>query len=79
MKKIEKLFKKINKRDRERLLVLTEKLISKNTERLNIKKITDSDLYRLRSGKFRIIFHHEKEKIIIDSIKLRTEKTYRNI
>ncbi|MBU1045683.1 type II toxin-antitoxin system RelE/ParE family toxin [Patescibacteria group bacterium] len=79
MKGIEKLLKKINKQDRQRLLGVTEKLIQGEEKGLNIRKVTDSDFYRLRSGRFRIIFHYDKKEIIIDSIKLRDKNTYRRL
>ena len=79
MEKIEKLLKKVSKKDRQRLLSVLEKLIDKREKGLNIKKIKDSDFCRLRTGRFRIIFHYEKKEVIIDSIKLRSEKTYRKL
>ena len=79
MKKIEKLFKKISKVDRGRLLNIIETLISKDISSFNIKKVTDTDFFRLKSGRFRIIFHYEKKVLIIDSIKIRNEKTYKRL
>ena len=76
MDKIEKLLRKISEKDRERLLVIVEKLIRGNTKGLNIQKVKNTDFYRLRSGRFRIIFHYEDKRIIIDSIKLRNKNTY---
>ena len=79
MDAIEKLLRKIIRQDRQRLLDITEKLIHGEIKGLNIKKITNSDFYRLRSGRFRIIFHYEKKEVIIDSIKLRDKNTYRRL
>ena len=79
MDKIEKLLRKINKKERQRLLDIIKKLIKKCTKDLNIRKIKNTDFYRLRSGRFRIIFHFDKKEIFIDSIKLRDEKTYKKI
>ena len=76
MDKIEKLLRKIAEKDRQRLLILVERLASGETKGLLIKRITDSDLYRLRSGRFRVILHYEGREVIIDSIKLRNESTY---
>jgi len=77
VEKIEKLFRKISKEDRKRLLEIVEKLLSRQREGLNIRKVKDSDFYRLRKGRFRIIFHYSQEEIIIDSIKLRNKNTYK--
>jgi len=77
MDKIQKLLRKISKRDREKLLELVERLLGGDKQGLNIKKVINSEFYRLRSGRFRIIFHKEDKNIIIDSIRLRNEKTYK--
>lgn len=79
MNRIEKLLRKISKGDRERLLNVTERLMHGETAGLDIKKIVGTDLSRLRSGRFRIIFHLEGEEPVIDSVKLRNEATYRRI
>lgn len=79
MKKIEKLLRKIEKKDRIKLLEAIERLIQGKRQGLNIKKLTNSNFYRLRSGHFRIIFHYFKKEIIIDSIKLKKEDTYKNL
>ena len=78
MDKIEKLLRKISKKDRTALQFLIEELLG-GGKNLNTKKLQDSDFYRLRKGKFRIIFHYNRKKeIIIDSIKLRRENTYKS-
>lgn len=76
MDKIKKLLMKISRGDRSKLLETVEKLIS-GDKKLNIKKIKNTDFYRVRYGKFRIIYHREKTEVIIDSIKMRNEKTYK--
>ncbi|RLC38656.1 hypothetical protein DRH27_01700 [Candidatus Falkowbacteria bacterium] len=78
MNKIEKLLRKISKNERTKLLSLVV-FILKNDRKLNIVKIKNTDFYRVRHGKFRIIFHKEDKKIIIDSIKLRNKNTYKNL
>ena len=78
MDKIEKLFKKISLSDREALLKLTERLLV-GDRALAIIKLKNSDFYRARQGNFRIIFHKDKGDVIIDSIKLRDEKTYKKL
>ena len=78
MNKIEKLLKKISKKDREALLLLIEK-ITKEYPDLEPVKIKNTDFLRVRHGKFRIIFHKEDGTIIIDSIRIRSESTYENL
>ena len=79
MDKIEKLLRKISQKSREQLLLVISKLLSGQKAGLNIKKLKGTDFFRLRSGRFRIIFHYEdnSKEIIIDSIKLRDENTYK--
>lgn len=79
MNLIEKLLRKISRKDRERLLHLVHRLGNNQLKGLTIQKLQGTDFYRVRSGRFRIIFHrddHTKE-VIIDSIRLRREDTYK--
>ncbi|MCX6799606.1 MAG: hypothetical protein NT091_00460 [Candidatus Falkowbacteria bacterium] len=78
MDKIEKLFRKISLKNRKLLLSVIEKLLSSDRNNLDIKKIKNTDFYRLRSGRFRIIFHNNEDgQVIIDSIKCKDENTYK--
>ena len=78
MDRIEKLFKKISQKERTILVSLINDLL--NRKRLSgIKKLKGSEFYRLKKGKLRIIFHYDSSKnIIIDSIRLRRENTYKD-
>jgi mRNA-degrading endonuclease RelE of RelBE toxin-antitoxin system len=78
MNKIEKLLRKISEKDRKKLVDLISE-ISQNNKSLKIIKIKNTDFFRIRCGNFRIIFHKEKEEIIIDSIKLRNKNTYKDL
>jgi len=77
MDKIAKLLKKISPRDRDIILSLVQKLMA-NDKSLKFIKLKNSDFYRLRHGNLRIIFHKDNG-IIIDSIKLRNDNTYKNL
>lgn len=77
MDNIEKLFRKISAEERLLLSEISKKLIGGETLGLQIKKLSGSDFYRLRKGIFRIIFHYENKVPVIDSIRLKNEKTYR--
>ena len=79
MDKIEKLLKKINQKDRQRIFKLIDDLVQGQKEGLDIIKIKNSDFYRLKTGDFRIIFHYENGEVVIDAIKLRNEKTYKKL
>jgi len=78
MRKIEKLLDKLNKKERVSLLEAIKNLFSETTEHLDVKKIKSTNFYRLRTGRFRIIFHRNGEKIIVDDVRIRNEKTYKN-
>ena len=78
MDKIEKLFRRISKKDRIALTALIKAALNKD-KNLDIKKLQDSDFYRIRKGNFRIIFHYDScKEVIIDSIRLRREDTYKD-
>lgn len=77
MNKIEKLFRKISASDRKALLQAIQELIQ-NPHMAGVKKLSGSDFYRYRKGNFRVIFHIENKKVVIDNIGLRSEKTYRD-
>lgn len=81
MNKIEKLLRKIGKKDRRRLLEIINLLLAGKTAPLNIQKIKNSDFYKVRKGRFRIIFHYEQKTkdIVVDSIRLRNESTYKSL
>ena len=78
MNKIEKLFNKISKKERLALLSVVEEILTgKDISYLKPIKLKGLDLYRIRKGDFRIIFHKENNDFVIDSIKLRDENTYK--
>ena len=76
----EKLFRKISKSERALLNKLSDELqIPALRKKMSVTKLEGSDFFRVRKGRFRIIFHFEKDEVIIDSIRLRNEKTYRDL
>ncbi len=79
MRDIEKLLRKISKKERQALLVIVDILLGGNHKGLAIKKLKGSDFYRLRKGVFRIIFHYtEHGDVVTDSIRLRKEDMYKD-
>mgnify|MGYP001579195472 CR=1 FL=1 len=79
MDKIEKLFRRLSPKDRAFLRATIDALHDGEKKGLQIKKLAGSDFHRLRKGIFRIIFHYDKaHTVIIDSIRIRSEKTYRD-
>lgn len=77
MNDIEKLLRKASPHERD-LLIETLRLLRKGeTETFRIEKLSGSDFYKTRKGNFRFVFHYESDAIIIDTVRLRNEKTYR--
>ena len=79
MNETEKLFRKINKKDRLALREDISLLLLGKHKSINIKKLQGSDFSRLRKGKFRIIFHYkESGEVIIDAVRIKGEDTYKD-
>lgn len=79
MRELEKLLRKISKKDQLALREEMSLLVQKKHQLLNIKKIQGSDFYRSRKGNFRIIFHYDQSlKVIIDAVRLKGEDTYKD-
>ena len=80
MDQIKKLLRKVSHTDRKRLLEIVEKLQRGDLKVLRAKKVQGTEFYRIRSGRFCIIFHHNKKtgSAIVDSIRMRNEGTYKD-
>jgi len=78
MNELEKLFKKLSPKDRVKLLQYAQELQS-TPETFSIIKLKNSDFYRTRKGRWRFIFHYVGDTVVIDNIRLRDEKTYRDV
>ena len=78
MNETEKLLRRISKRERDELLSIIDSLDNEHERKLlQPIKLKGSDLYRVRKGKFRIIFHLERGVAITDAVRFRNEKTYK--
>ncbi len=78
MQEIEKLFRKISKKDRQSLRENISLLMQKKHKGFDIKKLQGSSFFRMRTGVFRIIFHYGEGEVVIDSVRLRNENTYKD-
>tara|TARA_B100000745_G_scaffold293132_1_gene234735 strand:+ start:1537 stop:1773 length:237 start_codon:yes stop_codon:yes gene_type:complete len=78
MDELTKLFRKLTPKERKQLLEYSKQL-GQSTNSFNVKKLKGSDFYRARKGRWRFIFHYVGKDIVIDSIRLRDEKTYKDI
>ena len=77
MNDIEKLLRKVHPHDKVVLLETLHVLRHGELERFRVEKVTDSDFYKVRKGNFRFVFHYESDTVVVDTVKLRNEKTYR--
>ena len=78
MDKISKFLLKLSQKDREMILFLMQKILSWELDWLDIKKISwESDLYRIRKWKIRIIFRKWDTSGTIIDINYR-DKIYNN-
>ena len=78
MDELQKLFRKLTKKERSQLIQYSVELQEEPTT-FNVIKPKNSDFYRARKGRWRFIFHYEGKEVVIDNIRLRDEKTYRDI
>jgi len=78
MNETEKLLRKISRREREQLLVMLDALDDAHARAaFHPIKLKGRDMYRIRSGHFRILYHLENGQAVVDSIRFRNEKTYK--
>lgn len=79
MDEIEKVLRKSKRSDRKRLLRALEALRSGRIEDMNIKKLRNSRLYRIRIGDFRILFSIDRAQklIVTESVQRRNGRTYK--
>ncbi|MEK7107071.1 MAG: hypothetical protein AAB899_02690 [Patescibacteria group bacterium] len=78
MDALDKLVRKLKDRDKLLLLEMMQELKNPESRKmLDIKKLSGRKFYRVRKGIFRIIFHFDAERIAIDAVRMRNEKTYR--
>ena len=80
MDKIEKILRKLRRKEQEVMLFVMEQL-KKNFRALpHVQPLSGmKNWYRVRVGNYRIIFTAEKEKIEIKRITKRDDQTYRNL
>ncbi len=74
MDAIEKLLKKISKKNKGNLL--RAMLLIQHGEISGIK-LKGVEIYRVRVGNYRILYRIEKKMVVIDGIRRRNEKTYK--
>ncbi len=80
MDKIEKALRAIPLRDRSRIEEAIILLLARKLETLQCGKLQGYDcIYRVRVGRYRIIYYDDGDNIVIKAIKKRNESTYRAV
>lgn len=77
MHKIDKFLFRLEQRQREKILAIVFKIQSGNLEGLDVKKLKgEISRYRVRSGKFRIVFETNQNGLNVISIEFKSDNTY---
>uniref|UniRef100_A0A7C4R858 Type II toxin-antitoxin system RelE/ParE family toxin n=1 Tax=candidate division CPR3 bacterium TaxID=2268181 RepID=A0A7C4R858_UNCC3 len=80
MNRIEKFLKKINLKEKIIIDSALDLIFARDFCDLNLKKLVDHEnCYRVRKGKFRIVFTMEGENIKIIDIDKKNASTYKNL
>ena len=78
MPSLKKLLSRFNRKEREIIELLIEKIISRHWDNLDIKKLKGYyDIFRLRKGDIRIIYRIVNKRISILNIASRKETIYK--
>lgn len=78
MGKIEKQLRKIPSRYRERVFVAIAHIMARDFSALGRKQLKGfENIFRIRIGNYRIIYHDDGEHIILKAVIKRNENTYR--
>ena len=78
MDKIGKALQKFSAQERLGVKEILNTLQSGKFKELHIRKLKGKeDIFRIRKGNIRVIYHLEKDRIFILSISRRTEDTYK--
>jgi mRNA-degrading endonuclease RelE of RelBE toxin-antitoxin system len=79
MDRIKKLLQKVSQKERAVLEEILKNVSTGDGKTYKAQKLQGGDLYKIRKGRFRVLFHFDNGEAVIDSIRLRSEKTYKNI
>lgn len=80
MDKLKKLLLRISEHDRRELQAIIFLIMKNDLTLLSVKKVSGhQNVFRVRSGRYRVIFKKEETMPRILDIRLRNENTYKNI
>lgn len=78
MDKIDKVLRKLNSREKERIKNIVKALRSGRFDDLDIKKLKGTEnIFRVRKGNFRIIYQIRDGQVFILKLGYRKENTYK--
>jgi mRNA-degrading endonuclease RelE of RelBE toxin-antitoxin system len=78
MDSIEKALRKLTKQDRDALKVLLLRVQAGDFEGLDVKKLkSKKDIFRVRKGKYRVIFRKQGDLIMVLALERRSDTTYK--
>ena len=78
MDKIQKLLKSIPKKDHAKIMLMMEKVHSREISVSQKQSLKGHEyIYRVRVGHYRIIYFDDGQEIILKAIRKRNEKTYK--
>ncbi len=80
MDKLKKLLSRISEHDRRELQAIIFLIMKNDFALLSVKKVSGhQNVFRVRSGRYRVIFKNEELMPRLLDIRLRNENTYKNI
>jgi mRNA-degrading endonuclease RelE of RelBE toxin-antitoxin system len=75
---VSKFLKLLSKKDKMMLIEIIENILQNNIDTYDLKRLVGvKDIYRIRKGKYRIIFKKTSDTTHILEIERRSESTYR--
>jgi mRNA-degrading endonuclease RelE of RelBE toxin-antitoxin system len=78
--RITKVLRKSSEKNRRQLLEIFQKIKDGKSDGLDVRSVSrKKDLYRIRSGKFRILIQKKNEGFEIFDVRKRDDQTYHNL
>lgn len=78
MDKLGKALRKMSDEERACVKIILQKILRRDTRGLDVKKLKGrDDIFRVRSGNWRIIYRFGGKQALILAIERRNEKTYK--
>lgn len=79
MDQVSKFFRKLSRKERERVFAILEQIQSRDIRGLNIKKLSGHEyMYRVRIGRVRIMYFDDGNSIAFLKAGFRDDNTYRD-